>query len=268
MDISLVETIMENLGIEQSKIDLNKTDKSVPLPENIIKKFNINANNYTMYDFNNNENTDSKVWTFYQSILYFLKKDYLLESFNNMKKEYESFIIKFKHDIDRMCHVIDNNVEISTFEIDDKLLNILSRYLELKITILNSEEKINIYPDNNSKNKKILIFKNDNAYYPVADLRFQGYEFITDDMLIQEDKPSTEEKFVFCGLCNKITPISDKHKHDEKIDEKKLLKKSKEELMVTALSLGIQINKQGKTKVITKNKNELIIEIINHATKK
>ena len=250
MDISLVESIMENLGISQSKIDLNKTDKCIPLPENIIKKFNINSSNYTMYDFNNNDNTNPKVWTFYQSILYFLKKDYLLQSFNSMTKEYESFILKFKKEIERMCYVIDNNNEILTFEIDDKLLNILSRYLELKIVLLTNEEKIIIYPDNNSKNKKIVIFKNNDVYYPVADLRFQGYEFITDDIFSQQE-------------------IKFENKEETNILNESILNKmNKQELTNTANNYGIIITKVGKTKTVTKTKKELIIEILNHAHKK
>ena len=41
-----------------------------------------------------------------------MEKDYLLQSFNSMTKEYESFILKFKKEIERMCYVIDNNNEI------------------------------------------------------------------------------------------------------------------------------------------------------------
>ena len=265
MNINLVEMLMDTIGIEQTKIENCKGDKSIPLPDEICEKFKINKQYYHMYDFNNSE---LSAWSFYQSILYFLKKDYFNEPLSYLTKEYEKFILTCRNEIEKMFYVAtDNKVQLNFFEINDMLLNALSKYLELKIYIMTSDT-IRVFPNNNTKNKKILIFKKDNCYYPVADLRFQGYDFLN-------NYDFNDEKYTYCGLCNKIIRVLDDENHlathtkdDKLFDENKLLKKNKEELIVTALSLGIEVKKQGKTKIVHKNKNELISEIINHAKKK
>ena len=284
MNINLVEMLMDTIGIEQTKIENCKGDKSIPLPDEICEKFKINKQYYNMYDFNNSE---LSAWSFYQSILYFLKKDYFREPLSYLTKEYEKFILTCKNEIEKMFYVAtDNKTQLNFFEINDTLLNVLSKYLELKIYIMTSST-INVFPNNNTKNKKILIFKEDNCYYPVVDLRFQGYDFLN-------SYDFNDEKYMYCGLCNKIIRVLNDENHlathtkenkeqkeqKEKKEQKErnssdnvlssthLLKKNKEELIVTALHLGIEVKKQGKTKIVHKNKNELIEEIINHAKKK
>ena len=46
-------------------------------------------------------------------------------------------------------------------------------------------DKMETALEENNKNKKIVIFEENNVYYPVIDNRFQGYEFVNETTLTQ-----------------------------------------------------------------------------------
>lgn len=249
MDIALIEMIMEVAGISQSKIQYCEENSQEELPSEILKKYNINNQLYTIYRVPKcqDEQVPEHLWTFYQSILYFLQKDYFMASEEMLLKQYESFIVKFKNDIEKMFYVTQQKIELDPYTIKDKeFLKILSRYIELKIIILNSEE-IEFFPEENTKNKKIVIFEKNNVYFPVVDNRFQGYEFVNDLMVEQEHK----QIIVTTALT-----------------EPMLKAMNKDKLIETAFKHGIEVNKQGKTKIISKTRTELISEILKYINKK
>ena len=243
MDIALVEMIMDVAGISQSKIQLYEDNMQEELPENILKKYNINKHLYTIYrvPITKNEEIKEHLWSFYQSILYFLKKDYFMESEETMVKEYERFLVSFKNEVEKMFYITQQKVEIDTKDItNNNFLNILSRYIELKIVIMDIDG-IKIYPDEASKNKKIVIFEENNVYYPVIDNRFQGYEFI--------NEPSKVEP-------SKVEPSK------IQVSESFLRSIPKDLLIKTAAEYGIETTKQGKTKLISRTRIELISDIL------
>lgn len=251
MDIALIEMIMDIAGISQSKIQLCEEKKHEEIPQNICKKYNINNQLYSIYRVSEspNEEIQQHLWSFYQSILYFLKKDYFMLSSDSILKEYERFLVSFKNDIEKMFYVIQQKVEIDISDINNKdFLKILSRYIELKIVIMNIDD-IQIYPDEASKNKKIVIFEENSVYYPVVDNRFQGYEFVT-------EQPKVEQ-------VHTVKPI-----HKVEPDEKWLRSMPKELLLKTAAEHDIPTTKQGKTKIISRTRIELISDILKQLGKK
>jgi len=251
MDISLVEMIMDVAGISQSKIQLCEEKKHEEIPETICKKYNINNQLYSIYRVSQSQDEEIKehLWSFYQSILYFIKKDYFMLSDESLIKEYERFLVSFKNDIEKMFYITQQKVELDIADITNKdFLKILSRYIELKITIINNHN-IQIYPDEASKNKKIVILEENNVYYPVVDNRFQGYEFVN-DIQVEIEPTKVEPKEVEPG----VQPTS--------IMESWLRSMPKEMLMKTAAEYGIDTTKQGKTKVISRTRIELISDIL------
>jgi hypothetical protein len=252
MDIALVEMVMDVAGISQSKIQLCEEKKHEEIPQNICKKYKINNQLYGIYRVSQspNEEIQEHLWSFYQSILYFIKKDYFMLSEESLTKEYEGFLVSFKNDIEKMFYVIQQKVELDISEITNKdFLKILSRYIELKIVIMNIDN-IEIYPDEASKNKKIVILEENNVYYPVIDNRFQGYEFINEQRVEPNDKvepkvePSVEPS-------DKVEP-----------SENWIRSMPKDLLIKTAAEYGIETTKQGKTKVISRTRIELISDIL------
>ena len=247
MDIALVEMIMDVAGISQSKIQLCEEKKHEEIPQNICKKYNINNQLYSIYRVSQspNEEIQQHLWSFYQSVLYFLKKDYFMLSEESLTKEYERFLVSFKHDIEKMFYITQQKVELDIADIINKdFLKILSRYIELKIVIMNIDN-IQVYPEEASKNKKIVILEENNVYYPVIDIRFQGYEFINETQI--------ESK----SIMERVEP-----KERVEITENWLRSMPKEVLIKTAAEYGIEITKQGKTKVISRTRNELISDIL------
>lgn len=257
MDIALVEMIMDVAGISQSKIQLSEEKKHEEVPQNICKKYNINNQLYSIYRVSQSpdEEIQQHLWSFYQSILYFIKKDYFMLSEESLIKEYERFLVSFKNDIEKMFYITQHKVELDITDITNKdFLKILSRYIELKIVIMNIDN-IQIYPDETSKNKKIVILEENNVYYPVIDNRFQGYEFINDTQVEIEPKevePKVEPK--------EVEPKSNIEKVE--ISESWLRSMPKELLIKTAAEYGIDTIKQGKTKVISRTRIELISDIL------
>lgn len=246
MDIALVEMIMDVAGISQSKIQLSEEKKHEEVPQNICKKYNINNQLYSIYRVSQSteEEIQQHLWSFYQSILYFIKKDYFMLSEETMVKEYERFLVSFKNDIEKMFYITQQKVELDISDITNKdFLKILSRYIELKIVIINIDN-IEIYPDEASKNKKIVILKENNVYYPVIDNRFQGYEFINDIRIVEPLEVET----------NTINTLH--------ITDSWLRSMPKELLVKKAAEYGIETTKQGKTKVISRTRIELISDIL------
>ena len=163
----------------------------------------------------------------------------------SLTKEYERFLVSFKNDIEKMFYITQQKVELDVSDITNKdFLKILSRYIELKIVIMNIDN-IQVYPEEASKNKKIVILEENNVYYPVIDNRFQGYEFINETQV--------EPK----NIMEKVEP-----KERVEITENWLRSMPKEVLIKTAAEYGIEITKQGKTKVISRTRNELISYIL------
>ncbi|MDB4507493.1 hypothetical protein N9064_01225, partial [bacterium] len=113
MDIALVEMIMDVAGISQSKIQLSEEKKHEEVPQNICKKYNINNQLYSIYRVSQSteEEIQQHLWSFYQSILYFIKKDYFMLSEETMVKEYERFLVSFKNDIEKMFYITQQKVE-------------------------------------------------------------------------------------------------------------------------------------------------------------
>jgi hypothetical protein len=256
MDIALVEMVMDVAGISQSKIQLCEEKKHEEIPQNICKKYKINNQLYGIYRVSQspNEEIQEHLWSFYQSILYFIKKDYFMLSEESLTKEYEGFLVSFKNDIEKMFYVIQQKVELDISEITNKdFLKILSRYIELKIVIMNIDN-IEIYPDEASKNKKIVILEENNVYYPVIDNRFQGYEFINEQRVEPNDKvePKVEPS---------VEP-SDKVEPKVEPSENWIRSMPKDLLIKTAAEYGIETTKQGKTKVISRTRIELISDIL------
>ena len=250
MDIALVEMVMDVAGISQSKIQLCEEKKHEEIPQNICKKYNINNQLYSIYRVSQspNEEIQEHLWSFYQSILYFIKKDYFMLSEESLTKEYERFLVSFKNDIEKMFYVIQQKVELDISEITNKdFLKILSRYIELKIVIMNIDN-IEIYPDEASKNKKIVILEENNVYYPVIDNRFQGYEFINEQRVEPKVEPSVEPS-------EKVEPKVEP-------SENWIRSMPKDLLIKTAAEYGIETTKQGKTKVISRTRIELISDIL------
>ncbi len=248
MDIALVEMIMDVAGISQSKIQLCEEKKHEEVPQNICKKYNINNQLYSIYRVcqSTEEEIQQHLWSFYQSILYFIKKDYFMLSDETLIKEYERFLVSFKNDIEKMFYITQHKIELDISDITNKdFLKILSRYIELKIVIMNIDN-IQIYPEQASKNKKIVILEENNVYYPVIDNRFQGYEFINDTQVEIEPK--------------EVEPKSNIEKVE--ISESWLRSMPKELLIKTAAEYGIDTIKQGKTKVISRTRIELISDIL------
>ena len=251
MDIALVEMVMDVAGISQSKIQLCEEKKHEEIPQNICKKYNINNQLYSIYRVSQspNEEIQQHLWSFYQSILYFIKKDYFMLSEESLTKEYERFLVSFKNDIEKMFYVIQQKVELDISEITNKdFLKILSRYIELKIVIMNIDN-IEIYPDEASKNKKIVILEENNVYYPVIDNRFQGYEFINEQRV---EPPKVEPS------------VEPSEKVEPKVEpsENWIRSMPKDLLIKTAAEYGIETTKQGKTKVISRTRIELISDIL------
>jgi len=257
MDIALVEMVMDVAGISQSKIQLCEEKKHEEIPQNICKKYNINNQLYSIYRVSQspNEEIQEHLWSFYQSILYFIKKDYFMLSEESLTKEYERFLVSFKNDIEKMFYVIQQKVELDISEITNKdFLKILSRYIELKIVIMNIDN-IEIYPDEASKNKKIVILEENNVYYPVIDNRFQGYEFINEQRV---EPPKVEPN-------DKVEPsVEPSEKVEPKVEpsENWIRSMPKDLLIKTAAEYGIETTKQGKTKVISRTRIELISDIL------
>jgi hypothetical protein len=269
MDIALVEMIMDVAGITQSKIQLCEEKKHEEIPQNICKKYNINNQLYSIYRVSQspNEEIQEHLWSFYQSILYFIKKDYFMLSEESLTKEYERFLVSFKNDIEKMFYIIQQKVEIDISDItNNDFLKILSRYIELKIVIMNNNN-IEVYPDEASKNKKIVILEENNVYYPVIDNRFQGYEFINDlrvGIEPTEVEPSVEPK-VEPRVEPKVEPsIEPNDKVEPRVEPNAnwLRSMPKELLLKTAAEYGIETTKQGKTKVISRTRIELISDIL------
>ena len=259
MDIALIEMIMEVAGVTQSKIQMHEEKVNEDLPSDVSKKYNINNQLYTIYRVPNcpNEEIPSHIWTFYQSILYFMKKDYFMQSEESMLKEYERFLTSFKRDIDKMFYVTYQNIDINLHEIKDNyFLKILSRYIELKIVIMNTD-KMETVSEDNTKNKKIVIFEENNVYYPVIDNRFQGYEFVNESTLTQPNKvePNKVEP-------NKVEPNKVESRAELVIKENTLRSMSKEKIIKLAADQGIEVSKQGKTKTISRTRIELISDIL------
>ena len=262
MDIALIEMIMDVAGITQSKIQLCEEKKHEEIPQNICKKYNINNQLYSIYRVSQspNEEIQEHLWSFYQSILYFIKKDYFMLSEESLTKEYERFLVSFKHDIEKMFYIIQQKVEIDIADITNKdFLKILSRYIELKIVIMNNNN-IEIYPDEASKNKKIVILEENNAYYPVIDNRFQGYEFIN-DLRVGTEPNDTVEPSVEPSVEPNDT-VEPKVEPKVEPSENWLRSMPKELLLKTAAEYGIETTKQGKTKVISRTRFELISDIL------
>lgn len=256
MDIALVEMIMEVAGVTQSKIQMCEQKMHEELPPHISEKYNINNQLYTIYKVPECPEKEIKrdIWSFYQCILYFLKKDYFMESEDNLLKEYEKFLVSFKHDIEKMFYVTHKKCEFNVHDIKDKdFLKILSRYIELKIIIMNSNS-IECYLEENSKNKKIVIFEKDNLYYPVIDNRFQGYEFVNETVLEPKEQHEEQERA--------------KEQPEEQVTETKLRAMNKDMLANTAAHYGIEVTKQGKTKIISRTRIELISDILKQLGKK
>lgn len=255
MDLALIEGLMDTIGIQQSRMNIKNETDYVSIPANISEIFNIDKEGYYMHIINNTKNEDINqcVWSFYQCILYFLNKNYHLMSEQSKEQNYESFLIKFKQEIERMFYIIHDKMELNVQDINDpNLLNILSKYIDYKIVILNpSDKSIKIYPDTLNKSKKIVLLKvNENIFYPIFDKRFQGYEFINEYSYCIA---STDQK-----TCKTTSFLS----------EKNLNSMSKNELLEIALKYNIDTTKQGKTKTITKTKNEIIADILKHVCKK
>ena len=248
MDIALVEMIMDVAGINQSKIQLCGETYQQELPLEISKKYNINNQLYTIYRVPKcpDENIQTHLWTFYQSILYFLKKDYFMSSEETLLKEYENFLVKFKNEIEKMFYVTQQKIDFDLTAIHQKdFLNILSRYIEFKIIILNLKG-IEQYPEENSKNKKIVFFEQNNVYYPVIDTRFQGYEFANEITCVETILP----------------------KQNVTVTETELRAMQKDKLTSLAKDYGIEVTKQGKTKIIARTRIELISDILKQLSKK
>lgn len=248
MDIALVEMIMDVAGINQSKIQLCEETYQQELPLEISKKYNINNQLYTIYRVPKcpDENIQTHLWTFYQSILYFLKKDYFMSSEETLLKEYENFLVKFKNEIEKMFYVTQQKIDFDLTSIHQKdFLNILSRYIEFKIIILNLKG-IEQYPEENSKNKKIVFFEQNNVYYPVIDTRFQGYEFANEITCMETILP----------------------KQNVTVTETELRAMQKDKLISLAKDYGIEVTKQGKTKIIARTRIELISDILKQLSKK
>ena len=266
MDIALVEMVMDVAGISQSKIQLCEEKKHEEIPQNICKKYNINNQLYSIYRVSQspNEEIQEHLWSFYQSILYFIKKDYFMLSEESLTKEYERFLVSFKNDIEKMFYVIQQKVELDISEITNKdFLKILSRYIELKIVIMNIDN-IEIYPDEASKNKKIVILEENNVYYPVIDNRFQGYEFINEQRV---EPPKVEPKVEPPKVepNDKVEPsVEPSEKVEPKVEpsENWIRSMPKDLLIKTAAEYGIETTKQGKTKVISRTRIELISDIL------
>lgn len=270
MDIALVEMIMEVAGVTQSKIQMNEEKVHEELPSDVSKKYNINNQLYTIYRVPDcpNEEIPTHVWTFYQSILYFMKKDYFMQSEESMLKEYERFLMSFKRDIDKMFYITHQDVDINLHDIKDNyFLKILSRYIELKIIIMNID-KMETALEENNKNKKIVIFEENNVYYPVIDNRFQGYEFVNETTLTQTSvEPCKVEPAV--EPC-KVEPAVEPCKVEpckvepsvEPISENTLRSMPKDKLIKLAADQGIEVTKQGKTKTISRTRIELISDIL------
>ena len=255
MDIALVEMIMDVAGISQSKIQLCEEKKHEDIPQNICKKYNINNQLYSIYRVSQSpdEEIQQCLWSFYQSILYFTKKDYFMLSDETWIKDYERFLVSFKNDIEKMFYITQQKVELDIADITNKdFLKILSRYIELKIVIINIDN-IEIYPDEASKNKKIVILKENNVYYPVIDNRFQGYEFIN-DIHVGSNPTEVEPK-----VEPKVEPNTINTLH---ITDSWLRSMPKELLVKKAAEYGIETTKQGKTKVISRTRIELISDIL------
>ena len=253
MDLALIEGLMDTIGIQQSRMNIKNETDYVSIPENISEIFNIDKEGYYMHIINNTKNEDINqcVWSFYQCILYFLNKNYHLMSEQSKEQNYESFLIKFKQEIEKMFYIIHDKMELNVQDINDSnLLNILSKYIDYKIVILNpSEKSIKIYPDTLNKSKKIVLLKvNENIFYPIFDKRFQGYEFIN------------ESSYGPASLASLASPAS--------LNEKTLISMPKPELLEIAFKYNIDTTKQGKTKTITKTKNEIIADILKHVCKK
>ena len=272
MDIALVEMIMEVAGVTQSKIQMHEEKVHEELPSDVSKKYNINNQLYTIYRVPDcpNEEIPTHVWTFYQSILYFMKKDYFMQSEESMLKEYERFLMSFKRDIDKMFYITHQDVDINLHDIKDNyFLKILSRYIELKIIIMNID-KMETALEENNKNKKIVIFEENNVYYPVIDNRFQGYEFVNETSLTQTAiepavepavEPSVEPAVEPC----KVEPAVEPCKVEpsvEPISENTLRSMPKDKLIKLAADQGIEVTKQGKTKTISRTRIELISDIL------
>ena len=255
MDIALVEMIMEVAGVTQSKIQMNEEKVHEELPSDVSKKYNINNQLYTIYRVPDcpNEEIPTHIWTFYQSILYFMKKDYFMQSEESMLKEYERFLMSFKRDIDKMFYITHQDVNINLHDIKDNyFLKILSRYIELKIIIMNID-KMETALEENNKNKKIVIFEENNVYYPVIDNRFQGYEFVNETSLTQTAiEPAVEPCKVEPAVEPSVEPIS----------ENTLRSMPKDKLIKLAADQGIEVTKQGKTKTISRTRIELISDIL------
>ena len=261
MDIALVEMVMDVAGISQSKIQLCEEKKHEEIPQNICKKYNINNQLYGIYRVSQspNEEIQEHLWSFYQSILYFIKKDYFMLSEESLTKEYERFLVSFKNDIEKMFYVIQQKVELDISDITNKdFLKILSRYIELKIVIMNIDN-IEIYPDEASKNKKIVILEENNVYYPVIDNRFQGYEFINEQRV---EPPKVEPPKV--EPSDKVEPPKVEPSVEPKVEpsENWIRSMPKDLLIKTAAEYGIETTKQGKTKVISRTRIELISDIL------
>ena len=265
MDIALVEMIMEVAGVTQSKIQMNEEKVHEELPSDVSKKYNINNQLYTIYRVPDcpNEEIPTHIWTFYQSILYFMKKDYFMQSEESMLKEYERFLMSFKRDIDKMFYITHQDVNINLHDIKDNyFLKILSRYIELKIIIMNID-KMETALEENNKNKKIVIFEENNVYYPVIDNRFQGYEFVNETSLTQTAiEPNKVEP-------HKVEPAVEPCKVEpavepsvEPISENTLRSMPKDKLIKLAADQGIEVTKQGKTKTISRTRIELISDIL------
>lgn len=278
MDIALVEMIMEVAGVTQSKIQMHEEKVHEELPSDVSKKYNINNQLYTIYRVPDcpNEEIPTHVWTFYQSILYFMKKDYFMQSEESMLKEYERFLMSFKRDIDKMFYITHQDVDINLHDIKDNyFLKILSRYIELKIIIMNID-KMETALEENNKNKKIVIFEENNVYYPVIDNRFQGYEFVNETSLTQTSvepckvEPAVEPAVEPC----KVEPSVEPRKVEptvepvvepckvEPISENTLRSMPKDKLIKLAADQGIEVTKQGKTKTISRTRIELISDIL------
>ena len=122
MDIALIEMIMDVAGITQSKIQLCEEKKHEEIPQNICKKYNINNQLYSIYRVSQspNEEIQQHLWSFYQSVLYFLKKDYFMLSEESLVKEYERFLVSFKNDIEKMFYITQQKVELDIADITNK----------------------------------------------------------------------------------------------------------------------------------------------------
>jgi hypothetical protein len=116
-----------------------------------------------------------------------------------------------------------------------------------------NSNSIECYLEENSKNKKIVIFEKDNVYYPVIDNRFQGYEFVNETVLEPKEPKEQEHK---------------EQEHKEQVTETKLRAMNKDMLADTAAKYGIEVTKQGKTKIISRTRIELISDILKQLGKK